>query len=156
MKKLMMALLGMVFLYGCHGFQDVQTVPFTHTGCSRNVETKASGDPSELLLRYSSAGLEVTRLNALVNCGFQQDGLKCDVSVMGGVIHYDVSRVDDSVSLKCLCTVERMSSTVGGLKEGETYYLEYTFCGTVYTPIKITYSKSLDMRLEIEKYAKEI
>ena len=125
---------------------------FTHTGCSR--DTKASdvdeAGESLLILRYTSAGLEVTRTNAMLNCSIRNDGIACEAQLVGSDIYYRTYELGDQ-PLKCLCNVERMSSVVTGLKPGRTYTLHYT-CRDSYAPIEIDFRKGLDLVLDIDLY----
>ena len=90
----------------------------------------------------------MTRTNAYLNCVIKQDGYVCDVSMEGNVILYYVHHGD--LSADCVCFVERMSSTVSGLKEGTKYVLDYRCDDGVSKQVDFTFEKGLMKRMTVQ------
>ena len=140
-------LLPLLLLAACSKYPH--SVEFTHTGCAS--ETKAeTAFKSELILEYTADGLAVTRTNALMNCSLKEYGLTCESSISGNTVHYAVYETAGP-SADCICRVERMSSTVPGLREDTEYILEYV-CDGAFIPINFRYHKGLRMTLDADLY----
>ena len=155
MKRIFLFILSAVLLGACAKDTTVELVKFTDTGCSKQSlvpQTKADVDSeSQLILKYSPEGLEVTRTNAIMNCSISSGGISCDVTSDGNVIAYHAYETDGPI-MKCLCPVSNMSSIVAGLRTGREYVLQYS-CGDVTcSPISFTYSKQLNLVLDIDLY----
>ena len=134
---------------GCNN-REIFNKEFTHTGCNKELGTKADGQyhqmpaASVLILKYEGGYLRVTRRNVYASCGIKiEDGLVCEVSVEGNVIHYMVYETHPA---NCPCTIDEMSSAVSGLKMGK----EYLFCLNNYKPIHFTFNKELFLVLDEE------
>lgn len=151
MRKHLILLLVLVLL-PCCGKDTAVTSDFTHTGCARTKADPGKEPASQLILRYTAGGLVIIRTNATLNCSIKDGGITCEVSVEGNSIHYHAYETDGK-TLKCLCQVERMSSTITGLKTDREYILDYT-CDGAYYPINFHYGKDLDIILDIEQFRK--
>lgn len=155
MKRLFLFILSAMLLGACAKETTIELVKFADTGCSKQSlipATKAeNGSESQLILKYSSEGLEVTRTNATMNCSISGGGISCDVTCNGNVITYHAYETDGPI-MKCICPVSNMSSIVAGLRTGREYVLHYS-CGDVTcSPISFTYSKQLNLVLDIDLY----
>ena len=155
MKRIFLILFSVLLLGACAKETTVELLKFTDTGCSKQSVvpvTKADGgSESQLILKYTPEGLEVTRTNALMNCSIGNGGISCDVTCEGNVITYHAYETDGPI-MKCICPVSNMSSIVAGLRTGREYVLEY-YCGDVKcSPIGFTYSKQLNLVLDIDLY----
>ena len=155
MKRLFLFLFSALILGACAKETTVELVKFTDTGCSKQslvpVTKGNGGSDSQLILKYSPEGLEVTRTNAMMNCSIGSGGISCDVACGGNVITYHAYETDGPI-MKCICPVSSMSSIVAGLRTGREYVIEYT-CGDVKcSPISFTYSKQLNLVLDIDLY----
>lgn len=157
MKRLLLFLFSAIILGACAKETNVELVKFTDTGCSKQSmvpQTKSGdGSDSQLILRYSAevGGLEVTRTNAMMNCSINNGGLSCDFSVDGNVITYHTYETDGPI-MKCLCPVSNISLILSGLRVGREYVLNYS-CGDVTcSPISFTFSKQLNLVLDIDLY----
>ena len=152
MKRIIFILFSATILLACSKETIVELVKFTDTGCDRNSlvpETKAGSD-SQLILAYSDEGLVITRTNAMLNCSISQGGISCDVSSEENIIECHVYETQGK-TLKCMCPVKNMSTTVGGLRLDKEYVLYYS-CDGDFAPISFTYSKNLKMVLDAELY----
>lgn len=152
MKRIILILFSATILLACSKETTVELVKFTDTGCDRNSlvpETKAGSD-SQLILAYSDEGLVITRTNAMLNCSISQGGISCDVSSEENIIECHVYETQGK-TLKCMCPVKNMSTTVGGLRLDKEYVLYYS-CDGDFAPISFTYSKNLKMVLDAELY----
>jgi len=154
MKRVFLFILSAILLGACAKETTIELVKFTDTGCNKQslVPTKAeNGSESQLILKYTPEGLEVTRTNAIMNCSISSGGISCDVTSDGNVITYHAYETDGPI-MKCLCPVSNMSSIVAGLRTGREYVLQYS-CGDVTcSPISFTYSKQLNLVLDIDLY----
>lgn len=155
MKRLSLFLFSALILGACAKETTVELVKFTDTGCSKQSLIPATkgydSSDSQLILKYSPEGLEVTRTNAMMNCSISGGGISCDVTCEGNVITYHAYETDGPI-MKCICPVSSMSSIVAGLRTGGEYVLDYS-CGDVKcTPISFTYSKKLNLVLDIDLY----
>lgn len=113
MKRIIFILFSATILLACSKETTVELVKFTDTGCDRNSlvpETKAGSD-SQLILAYSDEGLVITRTNAMLNCSISQGGISCDVSSEENIIECHVYETQGK-TLKCMCPVKNMSTTV--------------------------------------------
>ena len=141
-------------LAGCTSFNIEHSINFTHTGCATQTKGLFGSDDEKpmLYLEYTSKGLAVTRTNAMMNCIIKtdKDALVCDVEIKGEDIYYCVHEWEGPVA-NCICPVEKLSSTVTGLKENTEYVLHYT-CGGSYLPINFRYHKGLKLKLNLEHY----
>jgi len=152
MKRIILILFSATILLACSKETTVGLVKFTDTGCDRNSlvpETKAGSD-SKLILSYSDEGLFITRTNAMLNCSISQGGISCDVSSEENVIECHVYETQGK-TLKCMCPVKNMTTTVGGLRLNREYVLYYS-CDGDFAPISFTYSKNLNMVLDADLY----
>lgn len=152
MKRIILILFSATILLACSKETTVGLVKFTDTGCDRNSlvpETKAGSD-SKLILSYSDEGLVITRTNAMLNCSISQGGISCDVSSEENVIECHVYETQGK-TLKCMCPVKNMTTTVGGLRLNREYVLYYS-CDGDFAPISFTYSKNLNMVLDADLY----
>lgn len=152
MKRIIFILFSATILLACSKETIVELVKFTDTGCDRNSlvpETKAGSD-SQLILAYSDEGLVITRTNAMLNCSISQGGISCDVSSEENIIECHVYETQGK-TLKCMCPVKNMSTTVGGLRLDKEYVLYYS-CDGDFAPISFTYSKNLKMVLDADLY----
>lgn len=152
MKRIILILFSATILLACSKETTVGLVKFTDTGCDRNSlapETKAGSD-SQLILSYSDEGLVITRTNAMLNCSISQGGISCDVSSEENVIECHVYETQGK-TLKCMCPVKNMTTTVGGLRLNREYVLYYS-CDGDFAPISFTYSKNLNMVLDADLY----
>ncbi len=152
MKRIILILFSATILLACSKETTVGLVKFTDTGCDRNSlvpETKAGSD-SKLILSYSDEGLVITRTNAMLNCSISQGGISCDVSSDENVIECHVYETQGK-TLKCMCPVKNMTTTVGGLRLNREYVLYYS-CDGDFAPISFTYSKNLNMVLDADLY----
>ena len=152
MKRIILILFSATILLACSKETAVELVKFTDTGCDRNSlvpETKAGSD-SKLILSYSDEGLVITRTNAMLNCSISQGGISCDVSSDENVIECHVYETQGK-TLKCMCPVKNMTTTVGGLRLNKEYVLYYS-CDGDFAPISFTYSKNLNMVLDADLY----
>lgn len=152
MKRIIFILFSATILLACSKETTVELVKFTDTGCDRNSlvpETKAGSD-SQLILAYSDEGLVITRTNAMLNCSISQGGISCDVSSEENIIECHVYETQGK-TLKCMCPVKNMSTTVGGLRLDKEYVLYYS-CDGDFAPISFTYSKNLKMVLDAELF----
>ena len=140
----------------CAKETTVELVKFSDSGCSKQSsapDTKSAEVPdSQLILKYTPAGLEVTRTNAVMNCSIGQGGISCDVSCDENVISYHAYETDGPI-MKCICPVSNMTSTVAGLRLGREYLLEYSCADVTLSPISFTYSKGLNLVLDIDLYS---
>ena len=143
MRKALLVLSSLLFLLGCSKESAVELVSFTDTGCANDVVTKAAdlADP-QLILEYSEQGLVITRINAWLNCSIKEGGIVCAVSSDGNVIQYDAYEKDGK-TLRCTCLVEKMTSTVAGLKTGREYVLHYNCADDSSASIRFTYKKGM-------------
>ena len=117
---------------------------FKHTGCSPVTRGLYTDDPSLLTLKYENGDLRVTRTNAELNCAFKERGLTCKAYIEGNVIHYDVVYEQEGIGVAdCICLVEKMTSTVSGLEEGQVYVLQYSDLDFSLKPITFTFKKGL-------------
>ena len=157
MKRLFLFFLSAILLAACAKETTVELVKFSDTGCSKqSLVPNTKGDDgleSQLILKYTPEGLEVTRTNATMNCSISNGGISCDVSCDGNVISYHAYETDGPI-MKCICPVSNMSSTVAGLRLGREYVIEYSCADIVCTPISFTYSKGLNLVLDIDLYAR--
>ena len=155
MKRLFLLLFSALILGACAKETTVELVKFTDTGCSKQsvvpVTKGSDGSDSQLILKYTPEGLEVTRTNALMNCSIGNGGISCDVACEGNVITYHAYETDGPI-LKCVCPVSNMSSIVAGLRTGREYVLEYSCCNDKCSPISFTFSKQLNLVLDIDLY----
>lgn len=155
MKRLFLLLFSALILGACAKETTVELVKFTDTGCSKQsvvpVTKGNDGSDSQLILKYSPEGLEVTRTNALMNCSIGNGGISCDVTCDGNVITYHAYETDGPI-LKCVCPVSNMSSIVAGLRTGREYVLEYSCGNDKCSPISFTFSKQLNLVLDIDLY----
>lgn len=152
MKRIILILFSATILLACSKETTVGLVKFTDTGCDRNSlvpDTKAGSD-SQLILSYSDEGLVITRTNAMLNCSISQGGISCDVSSEENVIECHVYETQGK-TLKCMCPVKNMTTTVGGLRLNREYVLYYS-CDGDFAPISFTYSKNLNMVLDADLY----
>lgn len=152
MKRIILILFSATILLACSKETIVELVKFTDTGCDKNSlvpETKAGSD-SQLILAYSDEGLVITRTNAMLNCSISQGGISCDVSSEENIIECHVYETQGK-TLKCMCPVKNMSTTVGGLRLDKEYVLYYS-CDGDFAPISFTYSKNLKMVLDADLY----
>ena len=152
MKRVILIFFSATILLACSKETTVGLVKFTDTGCDRNSlapETKAGSD-SQLILSYSDEGLVITRTNAMLNCSISQGGISCDVSSEENVIECHVYETQGK-TLKCMCPVKNMTTTVGGLRLNREYVLYYS-CDGDFAPISFTYSKNLNMVLDADLY----
>ena len=152
MKRIILILFSATILLACSKETTVGLVKFTDTGCDRNSlvpDTKAGSD-SKLILSYSDEGLVITRTNAMLNCSISQGGISCDVSSEENVIECHVYETQGK-TLKCMCPVKNMTTTVGGLRLNREYVLYYS-CDGDFAPISFTYSKNLNMVLDADLY----
>lgn len=152
MKRIIFILFSATILLACSKETTVELVKFTDTGCDRNSlvpETKAGSD-SQLILAYSDEGLVITRTNAMLNCSISQGGISCDVSSEENIIECHVYETQGK-TLKCMCPVKNMTTTVGGLRLDKEYVLYYS-CDGDFAPISFTYSKNLKMVLDADLY----
>lgn len=152
MKRIIFILFSATILLACSKETIVELVKFTDTGCDKNSlvpETKAGSD-SQLILAYSDEGLVITRTNAMLNCSISQGGISCDVSSEENIIECHVYETQGK-TLKCMCPVKNMSTTVGGLRLDKEYVLYYS-CDGDFAPISFTYSKNLKMVLDADLY----
>jgi hypothetical protein len=152
MKRIILILFSATILLACSKETTVELVKFTDTGCDRNSlvpDTKAGSD-SQLILSYSDEGLVITRTNAMLNCSISQGGISCDVSSDENVIECHVYETQGK-TLKCMCPVKNMTTTVGGLRINREYVLYYS-CDGDFAPISFTYSKNLNMVLDADLY----
>ena len=152
MKRIILILFSATILLACSKETTVGLVKFTDTGCDRNSlvpETKAGSD-SKLILSYSDEGLVITRTNAMLNCSISQGGISCDVSSEENVIECHVYETQGK-TLKCMCPVKNITTTVGGLRLNREYVLYYS-CDGDFAPISFTYSKNLNMVLDADLY----
>jgi len=149
MKRIFTLLFVLTVFAGCNNL-EFKTKEFTHTGCNKELGTKADGQyhqmpaASMLILKYEGGYLRVTRRNVYASCGIKsEDGLVCEVSVEGDAIHYMVYETHPA---NCPCTIDEMSSAVSGLKVGK----EYQFYLNYYKPIRFTFNKELFLVLDEE------
>ena len=152
MKRVILIFFSATILLACSKETIVELVKFTDTGCDRNSlvpETKAGSD-SQLILAYSDEGLVITRTNAMLNCSISQGGISCDVSSEENVIECHVYETQGK-TLKCICPVKNITTTVGGLRLDREYVLYYS-CDGDFAPISFTYSKNLKMVLDAELF----
>ncbi len=152
MKRIILILFSATILLACSKETAVELVSFTDTGCDRNSlvpDTKAGSD-SQLILSFSDEGLVITRTNAMLNCSISQGGISCDVSSDENVIECHVYETQGK-TLKCMCPVKNMTTTVGGLRLNREYVLYYS-CDGDFAPISFTYSKNLNMVLDADLY----
>lgn len=152
MKRIIFILFSATILLACSKETTVELVKFTDTGCDRNSlvpETKAGSD-SQLILAYSDEGLVITRTNAMLNCSISQGGISCDVSSEENIIECHVYETQGK-TLKCMCPVKNMTTTVGGLRLDKEYVLYYS-CDGDFAPISFTYSKNLKIVLDAELF----
>lgn len=152
MKRIILILFSACLLIACSKETAVELVKFNDTGCDRNSlapATKAGSD-SQLILSYSDEGLVITRTNAMLNCSISQGGISCDVSSEENVIECHVYETQGK-TLKCMCPVKNMTTTVGGLRLNREYVLYYS-CDGDFAPISFTYSKNLNMVLDADLY----
>ena len=152
MKRIILILFSACLLIACSKETTVGLAKFTDTGCDRNSlvpDTKAGSD-SQLILSYSDEGLVITRTNAMLNCSISQGGISCDVSSDENVIECHVYETQGK-TLKCMCPVKNMTTTVGGMRLNREYVLYYS-CDGDFAPISFTYSKNLNMVLDADLY----
>ena len=124
---------------------------FKHTGCSPVTRGLYTDDPSLLTLKYENGDLRVTRTNAELNCAFKERGLTCKAYIEGNVIHYDVVYEQEGIGVaNCICLVEKMTSTVSGLEEGQVYVLQYSDLDFSLKPITFTFKKGLHEIYDVE------
>ena len=149
MKRIFTLLFVLTVFVGCNNL-EFMTKEFTHTGCNKELGTKADGQynhmpaASVLILKYEGGYLRVTRKNVYASCGIKsEDGLVCEVSVEGDAIHYMVYETHPA---NCPCTIDEMSSAVSGLKVGKEYKFYLNNCN----PIGFTFSKELFLVLDEE------
>jgi hypothetical protein len=86
----------------------------------------------------------------MLNCSISQGGISCDVSSEENVIECHVYETQGK-TLKCMCPVKNMTTTVGGLRLNREYVLYYS-CDGDFAPISFTYSKNLNMVLDADLY----
>ena len=155
MKRLFLFLFSALILAACAKDSTVELVKFSDSGCSKGtnaVETKSDdASTSQLILKYSPEGLVVTRTNAIMNCSIGNGGISCDVSCSGNVITYHAYETDGPI-MKCICPVSDMTSTIAGLRVGSEYVLEYECSDAVLSPISFTYSRGLNLVLDVDLY----
>ena len=148
MKRIFTLLFVLTVFVGCNN-REIFNKEFTHTGCNKELGTKADGQyyqlaASVLILKYEGGYLRVTRRNVYASCGIKsEDGLVCEVSVEGDAIHYMVYETHPA---NCPCTIDEMSSAVSGLKVGKEYQFYLNNCN----PIGFTFSKELFLVLDEE------
>ena len=156
MKRLFLFLLSAVLLMACAKETTVELVKFSDSGCSKQSltpDTKSAEAPdSQLILKYTPEGLEVTRTNAVMNCSIGTGGISFDVSCDENVISCHAYETDGPI-MKCICPVSNMTSTIAGLRLGREYVLEYSCSDVTCSPISFTYSKGLNLVLDIDLYA---
>ena len=155
MKRLFLFLFSALIIGACAKETTVELVKFTDTGCSKQSLVPATkgndGSDSQLIIKYSPEGLEVTRTNAMMNCSIVNDGISCDISCEGNVITVHAYETGDNF-MKCLCPVSSMSSTIAGLRLGREYVVEYSCSDVKCSPISFTYSKQLNLVLDTDLY----
>lgn len=145
MRKALLVLSSLLFLLGCSKESAVELVSFTDTGCANDVVTKAADSAyPQLILEYSEQGLVITRINAWLNCSIKEGGIVCMVSSDGNVIHYNAYERDGK-TLRCTCLVEKMTSTVAGLKTGREYVLHYNCADGYCASFTFTYRKGMKL-----------
>lgn len=151
MKKFLLITFALAALSGCAKWVGEHSKDFTHTGCSTDTRGLYTDDPSLLTIKYEDGDLRVTRTNAELNCAFKERGLVCNTRIEGNVIHYDVDyeREEDMVA-NCICLVEKMTSTVSGLEEGQVYVLQYSDLDFSLKPITFTFKKGLHEIYDVE------
>lgn len=156
MKRLFLFFLSAILLAACAKETTVELVKFSDTGCSKQSlvpDTKSdNGSESQLILKYTPEGLEVTRTNATMNCSISNGGISYDLSCDGNIITFHAYETDGPI-LKCLCPVANMSSVIAGLRLGREYVLEYSCSDVTCSPISFTYSKGLNLVLDTDLYA---
>lgn len=129
----------------------MELVSVSDTGCAREEAVTKSGEntESQLILKYSPAGLVITRTNAVMNCSIKNGGLGCNVSNTGNTINCEVYELGEP--LRCTCPVDFIILVVGGLRPGREYVLDYS-CGGSYAPISFTYDEDLNMLIDLSLY----
>lgn len=155
MKRFVILLLVLPLWVGCNWKADpwAGNKEFTHTGCAGSPATKGlfgSDSASLLTLKYEDGGLRVTRTNAEMNCSIKLNGMDCQVSVEGNVIHYWVTEADGPTA-NCICLVEKMSSVVSGLQEGKEYIFDYS-CGVgrSYPSFPFVFKKGFNQIIDLD------
>ena len=155
MKRLIFFLSSALLFAACAKETNVVLVKFSDSGCTRETkvdEGSSDGDAgSQLTLKYSQEGLVVIRTNAIMNCSIGGGGISYDVSSDGNVISYHAYETDGPIA-KCVCPVGNMTTTVAGLRVGREYVLEYECSDAVLSPISFTYSKDLNLVLDVDLY----
>ena len=151
MKKVILLLLVLPLWAGCGPKLQLHTTEFSHTGCNSGIATKASSsDCPRLILKYDNGGLRVSCTNAEMNCAIKLNGIACDVSMDGDVIHYYVYE-KDGPSANCFCHVDEMTSVVNGLQKGKDYTLDFVCSAYRYMPIPFTFNDGLYLVLELTR-----
>lgn len=154
MKHSLLLFTTLLLLASCTGFDVVTSVELTHTGCANDTKGLFGNDDDTpyLYLEKTSEGLAVTRTNAILNCIIKtsDNALVCDVEIVGSDIYYSVYEREGPLA-NCICPVERISSTITGLKEDTEYVLHYS-CGGNFLPINFRYHKGLKLKLNLENY----
>ena len=81
----------------------------------------------------------------MLNCAIKERGLTCKAYVEGDEIHYyvDYEKKSDLEEFDCICTVEKMSSLITNLQEGEEYTFKYSCLDRNYKPFTFTFNKGL-------------
>ena len=156
MRRILFITLSACLLWTCSKDADVQLVKFIDTGCANeSVEPdtrSGEGTESTLLLEYSAQGLVITRTNAVMNCSIKEGGIVCNISVTGDTLSVNTYEKDGK-TMRCVCPVETMSMTIGGLSLGSDYVLDYMCGGVKYAPIEFRYEKGLRQLIDIDLLA---
>ena len=157
MKRTLLIMLALAAVAGCTKWntpdseENTLSKDFKHTGCSPVTRGLYTDDPSLLTLKYENGDLRVTRTNAELNCAFKERGLTCKAYIEGNVIHYDVVYEQEGIGVAdCICLVEKMTSTVSGLEEGQVYVLQYSDLDFSLKPITFTFKKGLHEIYDVE------
>ena len=136
----------MTIWMGCSRLSTSRSKDFTHTGCASATRAGSfyGDEPSLLTLKYENGELRVTHTNAMLNCAIKERGLTCKAYVEGDEIHYYVDYEKKSdLEADCICTVEKMSSLITNLQEGEEYTFKYSCLDRNYKPFTLTFNKGL-------------
>lgn len=151
MKRIAFVFLSLFLLWGCSKEAIVELVSISDTGCAREEPVTKSGENtgSQLILKYSPAGLVITRTNAVMNCSIKNGGIGCNVTNSGNTINFEVYELGEP--LRCTCPVETMIAVLAGLRPGREYVLDYS-CGGSFAPISFTYDKGLNMVIDLSLY----
>ena len=142
----------MTIWMGCSKLSTSRSKDFTHTGCASATRAGSfyGDEPSLLTLKYENGELRVTHTNAMLNCAIKDRGLTCKASVEGDEIHYYVDYEKKSdLEADCICTVEKMSSLITNLQEGEEYTFKYSCLDRNYKPFTLTFNKGLFLIIDM-------